>query len=214
MSDNAQRIISNFEPMKKQRKNRQRRTRTQRHYTYGEFLVLFPCCSISHQKELLATLDKAEKPGFLAGVEVPASLGMISYGKLYDLRNAAESKDLAAECIKILLGLNDRQIYTLNVFDVFGFMNFVKEQISNINNLFASLKVNYSSEELAAGVKDLEFGSFGVLDWYARRMGITNQNEVRDVAWVRIYNCMKNDTEQNNYERRLRKQYQSNITKR
>ncbi len=200
--------------MKKQRKDRQRRTRTQRHYTYGEFLVLFPCCSVSHQKELLATLDKAGKPGFLAGVEVPASLSMISYGKLDDIRNATESKDPAAECIKILLGLNDNQIYTLNVFDVFGFMNFVKEQISNINNLFASLKVNYSSEELAAGVKDLEFGSFGVLDWYARRMGITNQNEVRNVAWVRIYNCMKNDTEQNNYERRLRKQYQSNIKRR
>jgi len=162
----------------------------------------------------LATLDKAEKPGFLSGVEVPASLSMISYGKLYDIRNATESKDPAAECIKILLGLNDKQIYTLNVFDVFGFMNFVKEQISNINNLFASLKVNYSSEELAAGVKDLEFGSFGVLDWYARRMGITNQNEVRNVAWIRIYNCMKNDTDQNNYERRLRKQYQSKITKR
>ncbi len=87
-------------------------------------------------------------------------------------------------------------------------MNFIKEQVTNINNLFSALKVNYSSEELSAGVKELDFGPFGVLDWYAKRMGISNQNEVRDVAWVRIYNCMKNDTEQNNYERRLRKQYQ------
>lgn len=193
--------------MKKSKKYKTRRTRTQRRYTYGEFLILFPCCSVQHQKELLDTLDKANKPNFLAGKEVPADLNTISYGKLVDLRNATTSSDPAAMCIKILLGLNEKQIYQLNVFDVFGFMNFCKEQITNINKLFASLKVHYSSEELSAGVKDLDFGPFGVLDWYAKRMGITNQNEVRDVAWIRIYNCMKNDTEQNNYERRLRKQY-------
>ena len=103
---------------------------------------------------------------------------------------------------------------SLNVFDVFGFMHFCRRQIEKINELFSSLKVNYSSDELAAGVKDLQFGPFGVLDWYARRMGITNQNEVRDVAWVRIYNCMKNDTEQNNYERRLHKQYMNQAKRR
>ena len=34
-------------------------------------------------------------------------------------------------------------------------MNFIKEQVTNINNLFSALKVNYSSEELSAGVKEL-----------------------------------------------------------
>lgn len=200
--------------MKKNRKYKQRRTHTQRRYTYGEFLILLPCCSVTHQKELLSTLEQAKKPGFLAGIEVPESLSMISYGTLVDLRNAAGAPDPAAECLKILLGLNEKQIYTLNVFDVFGFMKFVKEQVLNINKLFSDLKVNYSSEELSAGVKELDFGPFGVLDWYAKRMGISNQNEVRDVAWIRIYNCMKNDTEQNNYERRLRKQYQTKIPRR
>ena len=56
-------------------------------------------------------------------------------------------------------------------------------------------------------MEKLDFGSFGVLDWYARRMGITNQNEVREVAWVRIFQCMKNDAIKNEYERRLAKQY-------
>ena len=78
----------------------------------------------------------------------------------------------------------------MNVFDVFGFMHFCKDQLEKINKLFSSLKVNYSSEELSAGVKDLQFGPFGVLDWYARRMGITNQNEVREVAWGRTSTIM------------------------
>ena len=38
-------------------------------------------------------------------------------------------------------------------------------------------------------------------------MGITNQNEVREVAWVRIYRCMYNDAMSNNYERKLSQQY-------
>ncbi len=200
--------------MNKSRNSKKRRTRTQRRYTYGEFLVLFPCCRKTHQDELLAVLDKAKCPDSLSGKEVPKDLFSISYGKLDELRNAAEAEDPAVECLNILLGIKPVEAYRLNVFDVFGFMHFCREQIDKINKIFASLKVQYSSEELAAGVKDLDFGSFGVLDWYARRMGITNQNEVRDVAWVRIYNCMKNDTEQNNYERRLRKQYQTQIRKR
>ena len=69
------------------------------------------------------------------------------------------------------------------------------------------MQPKYSSEEVAAGVHDLDFGSFGVLDWYAKRMGIANQNDVRDIAWVRIYQCMKNDHEQQLYERRLQEQY-------
>ena len=152
-------------------------------------------------------LDKAECPGFIDGKEIPKNLFAISYGKLDELRNASTALDPGAECLRILLDIGPERVYKLNVFDVFGFARFCKEQIEKINTLFSSLKIQYSPEEVAAGVRELKFGSFGVLDWYAKRMGITNQNEVRDVAWVRIYNCMKNDTEQNNYERRLRKQY-------
>lgn len=180
---------------------------TNRRYSYQEFLTLIPCCSESHRVELLETLKEAKCPGFINDIEVPKNLSTISYGKLVDLREAAESNDPPAQCMKIILGISILDVYKLNVVDVFGFLNFCTKEIEKINKLFASIKVKYTSEELSAGVKDLDFGPFGVMDWYARRMGITNQNEVRDVAWIRIYNCMKNDAEQNNYERRLRDQY-------
>ena len=94
-----------------------------------------------------------------------------------------------------------------DVNDVFGFVNFVANEILRINKVFSSIKVSYSPEEREAGVEELPFGSFGVLDWYAQRMHIANQNEVRDIAWVRIFQCMKNDNERNEYERRLSKIY-------
>lgn len=95
----------------------------------------------------------------------------------------------------------------MNVFDVFGFVNFCRAELERINKLFEAVAPTHTSEEIAAGIEDLNFGTFGVIDWYARRMGITNQDEVYSVAWVRIYTCMKNDNEQSEYEKRLNKQY-------
>ncbi len=175
--------------------------------TYGEFLVLLPCCLEEQQKELLDTLSHAEKPAFVCGKETPANLNTITYGQLDDLSRIANGKDPAAEVFKILMDIEPQQVYQMNVFDVFGFMNFVREEVTRINKLFVGISASHSSEEIAAGIEDLNFGTFGIIDWYARRMGITNQDEVYSVAWVRIYTCMKNDNEQSEYEKRLNKQY-------
>jgi hypothetical protein len=175
--------------------------------SYGEFLVLLECCTEEHTAELMETLSHAVKPTFVCGKEVPADLNMITYGMLDDLSRIKPTEDAAARVLNILLDLDALDVYQMNVFDVFGMLHFVKDEVTRINALFASIKVNHSSEEIAAGINDLDFGTFGVIDWYARRMGITNQDEVYDVPWIRIYTCMKNDNEKNEYESRLHKQY-------
>lgn len=175
--------------------------------TYGEFLVLFPCCTEEHKTELLDTLSHAERPAFVAGKETPATLNMITYGQLDDLSRITAENDPAARVFKILMDIEAPQVYQMNVFDVFGFLNFAKDEVKRINKLFSDIAPSHTSEELSAGIKDLNFGTFGIIDWYARRMGITNQDEVYSVAWVRIYTCMKNDNEQSEYEKRLNKIY-------
>lgn len=176
--------------------------------TYGEFLILLPLCHKDHQEELLQTLKQAKRPAFVLGKEVPENLNTITYGQLDDFsRIDDENEDPAVKVFSILLGLEAVDVYQLNVFDVFGMLNFVREELERINALFSSIKVTHSSEEIAAGVEDLNFGTFGVIDWYAKRMGITNQDEVYNVAWIRIYTCMKNDNDKAEYEQRLNKQY-------
>lgn len=191
---------------KKKRKRGQKGVRKYS-YNYGEFLTLLPCCRESHQLNLMDQLSTAERPPYLLGKKVPENLNTITYGQLDDLARAAESEDPAAECISIIMGLDTKEIHSLDVWEVFGFINFCRKELERINALFESIKPNFTSKEIAAGVKNLKFGTFGVADWYARRMGITNQDEVFSVAWVRIYTCMKNDNQQNDYERRLREQY-------
>lgn len=177
--------------------------------TYGEFLILLPLCKKRHQEELLSQLKTAKKPAFILGHELPETLNTITYGQLDDFsRINQKDADPTIQVFQILgIEISVAEIYKLNVFDVFGVLNFVREELERINGLFASIKTTYTSEEIAAGVKDLNFGTFGIIDWYAKRMGITNQDEVYNVAWIRIYTCMKNDNEKAEYERRLNKQY-------
>lgn len=175
--------------------------------SYKDFLVMLPYCAKDVQNDLLERLKSQPRPTFLCGVEVPKNLNTLSYGTLDDLRSATAAEDPISECVRILLGVNTMELMDADVNDVFGFLSFVKSELEKINKLFSDIKHTYSKEEEAAGVRDLDFGSFGVLDWYAKRMGITNQNDVRDVAWVRIYQCMKNDNMQSEFERRLHRQY-------
>lgn len=179
--------------------------------SYGEFLVLLQCCTEEHATELINTLSCADKPSFICGEEVPENLNMITYGELDDLSRIGVNDDAATRILNILFDLDPIDIYKVNVFDVFGFINFVRDEISRINTLFSSIKISHTSEEIAAGIDDLNFGTFGVVDWYARRMGITNQDEVYSIPWIRIYTCMKNDNEKSEYESRLHKQYMNKI---
>lgn len=181
---------------------------------YGEFMVLLQCCTEEHVSELLEQLSEAEKPKMICGHEVPDNLNMISYGMLDDFSRIDPQEDPAAQILKTMFDVDDVDIMEANVIDVFGFLNFIRNEIDRINKLFKSIKVSFSSEEVAAGVESLDFGTFGVVDWYARRMGITNQDEVYDIGWIRIFTCMKNDNEKNEYEARLHKQYMAKSKRR
>ena len=105
------------------------------------------------------------------------------------------------------VGVEDSAVMLERADRVLGFVSFCNREVERINGYFASIRPDFDPEEKMAGIEKLRFGSFGVLDWYARRMGIADQNEVRSVPWVRIWQCMKNDNEQGKYEKRLREVY-------
>ncbi len=177
--------------------------------TYMQFLKQVELCSKEVQEEYFEILKHQPRPDTLCGKEVPVNLNGLSYGQLDDLRDASTQKNDIELAIALTKAVFEEE---LNLFDedvnkVFGFVLFCTSELKRINELFQQLKPHYTSEEKAAGVEKLDFGSFGVLDWYAKRMGIINQNDVRSVAWVRIFQCMKNDHLQQQFERRLHDVY-------
>ena len=187
---------------------KQHKAETEDKVTLRDYLTMFDLCSKEIQEEYISILARQPRPERLCGEIVPMTLNHLTYGQLDDLHTLATSKERNPEhrMCEIIFG-KFLSLMDEDVNKVYGFLNFCGSEIKRINDLFSSIKTDYSQEEIAAGVKELSFGSFGVLDWYAKRMGITNQNDVRDVAWVRIYTCMKNDNAQQAYERKLQEVY-------
>lgn len=172
--------------------------------SYLEFLVLIPHCCPQHYGELTDMLQKCKSPKYIKGMEIPQNLNGLNYGQLVDLSQTGD--DPITTIFEVVLGFPKEKVYGLSTGEVFGFCNMVTAELRRINGLFESTQLEHTSEEIAAGIEQLNFGSFGVLDWYARRMRITNQNEVRCIPWIRIYMCMKNDAAQVDFERRYHKE--------
>ena len=101
------------------------------------------------------------------------------------------------------------KIEKCGVADILGFSTWVTREVERITKLFETTSVVPTPEERRAGVDKLSFGLFGLVDYYATRMGITAHEQVESVPWVRVYKCLDMDAEKIRYERRLREIYQN-----
>lgn len=153
-------------------------------------------------------LNSRPRPGRLFGCPVPESLDGLTFGELLSLQeiDGMNNGDSIVTLARVILKSrrNKRRILRERCDRVFGFVAFVTRELERIGDLFKRIEHTPDEDEVAAGVNDLDFGPFGLVDWYARRMGITNHDDVLRVPWLRVYQCMKMDAERDAYERRLR----------
>lgn len=139
---------------------------------------------------------------------VPDSLQMVTFGELVRLQQAPKDNDYLKTCcnlVAVLTGVDANVVGSRRAYDVIGIVNMVKDEMERIGKLFQSIKADLTAEEVSAGAEKLEFGTFGLVDWYAKRMGITDHEEVFATPWARVYQCMKIDHENNEFEKRYRK---------
>ena len=186
-----------------------RRAREKRHLylPFYRYALIFSCAGEKVREEQYAAIKGLPRPISVCGKDVPKNLNMISYGQLDDLHDNPDGMSAIVNCCKVILGVDEDEVMRESAERVLWFVSFCNKEVARINKLFESIKPHFDREEKQAGVDRLKFGSFGILDWYARRMGMTDQNEVRSVPWIRIYKCMKNDNELREYDRRLREVY-------
>ena len=53
--------------------------------------------------------------------------------------------------------------------------------------------IGTDADEIKAGFDKIDNGVFGLIDWYARRMGIHDHEEAQKTSWLIVYQCMKID---------------------
>ena len=193
----TQRIERTFERIERMRSDRLR-------LPFAQFVMLMPYMT----KDTIDQLVLIGAPQKIGKVDVPKDLQMVTFGMLVRLQSAPKDNDYYKTCCAIvseLTAIPAERVGSYAAQDVLGIVNMVKSEMERIGNLFKSLQSENSSDEIMAGIERLNFGTFGLVDWYAKRMGMTNHDEVFETPWARIFQAMKIDHEQGEFEKRYRK---------
>lgn len=130
----------------------------------------------------------------------------LTFGYLRRLQiEIVSSADMFTKPFEILLGLNQRKYMKMKAVDCLRFVLHVKDNLEAIVKLFQAIQYKPSDDEIKAGIYKLSGGFFDTADWYARRMGITNHDEVDNVKWGIIYLAKKKDFEEFQFQESYRK---------
>jgi len=181
-------------------------------YPLADFVCLMPYMA----KESVAQLAKIEPPAKFCKRDVPKDLQGVSFGVLTRLQQAPDQKDIVktwCNLVSVLTDVPAEKVRWCKAVEVLGIVNMIQKEMERIGKLFQSLQTEHSSDELQAGIDKLNFGAFGLVDWYAKRMGIVDHEEVFATPWARIWQCMRIDHENNEFEKRYRNIIQRGIKK-
>jgi len=162
--------------------------------TYGYWRVIARHCNYTIEEGF-------ERPAYIGEAKCPEDLSALTIGQLIEI-GEAKGADTDYRIIDIVLGMGKEQADKCRATEVVAFLSWIGRQVKRINKLFESIQTRPTAKEKQAGVNKLQFGLFGILDWYAKRMGITNHDDVLQVPWLRIYKCMEMDNKVEQYQRR------------
>lgn len=168
--------------------------------TFKDYAILKSFDLITKESE--EELKQAPCPERICGHKVPKDLNGLTMGRLTDLMDVKKGNEL--EAVRVILGIDPKELLDKPAVEVIGLVNFIQGELNRIADMFKQLKPHYTQEERQAGVEDLNQGIFGTIDWYAKRMGITNHDDVCEVKWIVIWKCALIDKENHDYQRRYR----------
>ena len=169
--------------------------------TVADLLHWEPYLTVEQLDELKAVACPAE----IGRKQAPQDLNDITLGQLIQLEVVGAEKGIFAAIAVVLLGRSEEWAMSAPALPMLGLRNMVVAEQDRIAGLFKMLEREPDAAEVMAGIDKLNFGMFGLADWYAKRMGIQDHDAVFDTPWIRIWQCRKNDIEQGEYQERLQR---------
>lgn len=167
--------------------------------TFGSWLIL---SAFSKDTERLR-LSKMSRPQKVGDVTTPTNLDDMTIGQMVQLSTLQTDGEMFYKVCEVLLSMNPEVVNVCKATEVVSFVGWVYGRIEKINALFDKAKRKPTDKEIRAGINKLQFGIFGMIDWYALRMGITDHEEVMRVPWMRVYQCLSMDNQKQEFEKRL-----------
>jgi hypothetical protein len=157
------------------------------------------------EDDQIAALKEVACPARIGRTEAPQDLNDLTLGQLIQLESIAAEKGVFAAIAEVLLNKDAEWAMSAPAFEMLGLRNMVVAEQDRIAALFSSLSREHTAAEVMAGIEKLNFGMFGLADWYARRMGISDHDEAFNTPWLRIWQCRKNDIEEAEYRDNLQR---------
>ena len=155
--------------------------------------------------DIINGLKEVACPAKIDGKNAPQDLNDITLGQLIQLEAIAAEKGVFVAIAETLLGKDEEWAMQAPALEMLGLRNMVVAEQDRISALFASLHREPDAAQVMAGIEQLNFGMFGLADWYCRRMGISDHEEAFNTPWLRIWQCRKNDLEEAEYNERYQK---------
>lgn len=174
--------------------------------TLKDFIFYSNIFNIGEQEVqgLFDELEKKGKPHSILKRIVPDNLNNLTLAELVTLQEARTLESTIFVSAKIILDIDREELLKAKAFDVIRFMFFVRNELEKIAKLFSDIQYKPTQEEIQAGIKNIDNGIFGTIDWYAKRMGIIDHDFASETKWIIVYQCMKIDNTSAAFEKRLR----------
>lgn len=169
--------------------------------TLKEFLIISDVAS--DKESLQQAIKELPKPFKVGAKKIPEDLNGITMGDLLRLQGMQTTDELFIVPFDVLLGMKQSEVMKSEASEVLGFATWVSKEVARINELFASTSIQPTQEEVQAGIENMQIGAFGIIDYYALRMGITDHEAVEYVPWTRVYKCLDIDAKKAKFQRKL-----------
>lgn len=166
--------------------------------TVGDFLRW----ELLLRDDLRAELQQYPTPKEYKGKVVPENLNSLTFEELIAVSDTTTSEEFFVRFNLVLFGLTADKVRRAPFAPQMGIANMVSRELKRILGLWQSASGEPDANDIIAGVENLQFGWFGIADWYAQRMGITNHDEVFSTPWIRIWQCMYNDHQTQEFQKR------------
>lgn len=151
-------------------------------------------------------MERFSRPSQVADIKTPSNLFGLTLGQLITLSELPDNDDSFYTVCEAVMGLGRTQVDEARAVDVVRLVGWVSGEVGKIAKMFKNADYNKPTpSEIKAGIKDVNFGLFGMLDWFALRMGIEDHDKVLQFPWIRIYKCLDMDNQKRAFEVRLQK---------
>lgn len=170
--------------------------------TYNEFFFLLSVFRFEDKLEEL--FDNIKDRPLIKQFDI--NFEDLTFGQLRRLQTEmTNSGEMFTKPFEIIFDLKEAEYMKMKAVDCLRFVLHTKQSLEAIVDLFDKIQHKPSEDELRAGINKLGGGFFHTADWYARRMGITNHDDVDKVKWGIIYLSKKKDFDEYVFQENYRK---------